>query len=110
MENSFVQKVLAGEDTYSTKEIPDDWKSVVGQIANGAITATISELSQRNVALYEFLKRFDQSYAQIKTTQKSFRFEDFSLALANYGGIGGDGGGRISQPHPTPIPSRPGIQ
>ena len=45
-------------------------------------------------ALYEFLERFDQSYAQIKTTQKSFRFEDFSLALAKHGGIGGSGVGK----------------
>lgn len=94
LENGFVQKVLAGEDKYSTKEIPEAWKSVVGQISTGAIATVISELARRNEALYEFLERFDQSYAQIKITQKSFRFEDFSLALAKHGGIGGSGVGK----------------
>lgn len=88
LKNTGVQKILSGEETYYKKEIPEEWRSLVQRIAAGARAVVVGSLSRRNLALFDFLARFDASYAQIKIKSKSFRFEDFPRALAKQGGLG----------------------
>ena len=88
LKNAGVQKIISGEKKYYKKDIPEEWRTLVQQIAAGARTVVVGGLVRRNLALFDFLSRFDANYTQLKTKSKSFRFEDFPRALAKQGGLG----------------------
>lgn len=69
---------------------PDGLIESLTPIVTHAVACLVGELAQRNAALHELLRRFEDRYQHLKRSRGAYRFDDLPLALA--------GGGQSSRP------------
>ena len=67
---------------YYGVEFSDELMENLSPIVEHAVASLVKELAGRNAALFELLRRFEESYQQLKRSRGAFRFEDLPLALA----------------------------
>ncbi|MCA8980596.1 MAG: UvrD-helicase domain-containing protein, partial [Planctomycetes bacterium] len=51
-------------------------------VVSHAVACLVEEIAQRNAALRELLRRFEERYQQLKRSRGAYRFDDLPLALA----------------------------
>lgn len=76
-------KIIAGEDTYSRKPIPDDVISVYETLVRYVQSILIGRTIDQNRGAYQLLDRFHTHYERLKWQQRGYRFEDVTRRLSD---------------------------
>ncbi len=76
-------KILAGETEYYRKEIPATLITAYQKLIDHAQAVFVNELKEITVANFDFLKRFEKHYEELKQRNRGIRFEDVTHSLTN---------------------------
>jgi len=75
-------KILAGEDTFYSKEISDDLAAVYQPLLNHAKAELLDRLAQQMRAIRDLISRFDREYSRLRADHGWMGFGDVTRALA----------------------------
>ncbi|MEW4451949.1 UvrD-helicase domain-containing protein [Bremerella sp. JC817] len=76
-------KIVAGEDTYSRKPIPDDVMKVYQTLVRYVHCTLIGRTVDQNRGAYQLLDRFHEHYERLKFMQRGYRFDDVTRRLSD---------------------------
>ncbi len=76
-------KIVAGEDTYSRKPIPDDVVRVYQTLVRYVQSILIGRTIDQNRGAYQLLDQFHTHYERLKWQQRGYRFEDVTRRLSD---------------------------
>lgn len=76
-------KIIAGEDTYSRKPIPDDVVRVYQTLVRYVQSILIGRTIDQNRGAYQLLDRFHTHYERLKWQHRGYRFEDVTRRLSD---------------------------
>ncbi len=76
-----VRKVIAGEATFSQREIDEETRAVLGALAAHAGAKLLGLAAAETAAWRSFLERFDAAYRALKRERGLYRFDDLPIAL-----------------------------
>ncbi|MBI1371046.1 MAG: AAA family ATPase [Planctomycetes bacterium] len=85
LQSGIAAKMLAGEDSYSGKEITDDVAEVFEPLIIHAGNVLLNRLRDRTRATFELLKRFDGQYEKMRRSTGTMQFADVTHELAHGG-------------------------
>jgi ATP-dependent exoDNAse (exonuclease V) beta subunit len=74
-------KVFDGTETFYSKPIPDDLVTAYRPLVTHAKAVLVGRIANQTDATHRLLKRFDEAYQRLKTTQRALRFEDVTRKL-----------------------------
>jgi ATP-dependent helicase/nuclease subunit A len=60
----------------------DDLIDALTPVITHAVACLVNDIAQRNQALHELLRRFEERYQDLKRSRGAYRFDDLPLALA----------------------------
>ena len=75
-------KILAGEDTYYSKEIDDDLAAAYQPLLNHAKAELLDRLAQQMRAIRDLISRFDREYSRLRADHGWMGFGDVTRTLA----------------------------
>ncbi len=75
-------KILAGEDTFYSKEIDDDLAAAYQPLLNHAKAELLDRLAQQMRAIRDLISRFDGEYSRLRADHGWMGFGDVTRALA----------------------------
>lgn len=75
-------KVLAREETYYRKPIPQAVVAIYERLIDHAKSALVSQIARQTEATYELLSKFATEYEQLKDQRRAMRFDDITWRLA----------------------------
>jgi len=76
-------KIVAGEDTYSRKPIPDDVARAYQTLVRYVQSILIGRTIDQNRGAYQLLDQFHTHYERLKWQQRGYRFEDVTRRLSD---------------------------
>jgi len=76
-------KIIAGEESYSRKPIPDDVARVYQTLVRYVQSILIGRTIDQNRGAYQLLDRFHNHYERLKWQQRGYRFEDVTRRLSD---------------------------
>jgi ATP-dependent exoDNAse (exonuclease V) beta subunit len=92
LSNGLMKKIAAGEMSYQSAAIDEDWQRAIKPIYVHAKAVRIKALSQQTLATYDLLALFDRHYQQMRYAQGVLLFSDLTHVLAKgLPGRGADG-------------------
>ncbi|WP_158261434.1 MULTISPECIES: UvrD-helicase domain-containing protein [Pirellulaceae] len=76
-------KIVAGEETYMRKAIPDDVVRVYQTLVRYVQSILIGRTIDQNRGAYQLLDQFHTHYERLKWQQRGYRFEDVTRRLSD---------------------------
>ncbi len=79
----FVKVLLEGKTTYYNKLLPPEVEAVYAPLIEHLKAQLVNRIADQTEATWKLLDHFHRSYQQLKTDQRSYRFQDITQLLAN---------------------------
>ncbi len=76
-------KVLAGEEVYSRKPIPEEITQVYQVLIRHVQSILIGRIVDQNRGAYQLLAQFHEQYERLKWQRRGYRFEDVTRKLSD---------------------------